>query len=136
MKKIFQIGLLLLLFIVTLAVVPQRSGPTHQDAIGEYVFVPDQPVPVQTMSLFDIQKDYQAYYLGAVRHGDVEKSPLRSFCLTCSQSELSPMVRLMSPGYMTLNRNLLRHNDRLDRQHRLDIGEIFPGVREMTRHDG
>ena len=79
MKKIFQIGLLMLLFIVALAVVPTKTaGPNYQDSQIQYVMTADQPL----MAIMLDQEIENCYPYGiALRPGDVEKSPFSEFTL-------------------------------------------------------
>jgi len=141
MKKIFRIGLLLLLYIATLAVVQDKASPTYTDAGIQCLTNPDQPVitvcdqPVPVIALFSTGET-NSPYLVALRPEDVEKSltTLNSNLLGCSQSFLSPLNSQNYSGYMETNRLRDETRQMNKGRYRLDIGETFSGQAVTCRH--
>jgi hypothetical protein len=143
MKKLFQIGLLMLLFAMVLAVVPPRSGPTYQDAGIQCISTMDHlitPVVIQdqpVVAAIGLSKDEViSPYLVALRHGDVEKSltTFNSNVLGCSQGFLSPMYSIMNSGYMEPNQFMGTSRQLYRGRYRLDIGEITSQHGVTCRH--
>lgn len=141
MKRIFRIGLLLLLYIATLAVVQDKTSPTYTDAGIQCLSTPDQPIitvidqPVPVVALFSTGET-NSPYLVALRPGDVEKSlmDLISYSNLLGQGQLSPMYSIMNSGYMKPNNLMGTSRRSFKGQYRLDIGEITSGQAVTRRH--
>lgn len=121
MKKLFQIGLLILLFIAIQVVVPPRAGPIYQDADIQCVFSPDQ----LSVDLMPIAYATASYDLIALRQGDVEKSSLGNLNVIFSsrQSDVMQMSYQDRGNAKTSLNQKMRSHDRAEGPFRLDIGE-------------
>jgi len=133
MKRIFRIGLLLLLYIATLAVVQDKTSPTYTDAGIQCLSTPTQPIvtlvdqPVPVVALFSTGET-NSPYLVALRPGDVEKSLMDlSYSNLLEQGQMSPMYSIMNSGYMKPNSLMGPSRRSYKGQYRLDIGEITSG---------
>jgi hypothetical protein len=144
MKKLFQIGLLILLFIAVRAMVPCKAGPPYQKAETKCMFVPDQSVYVSPLAY--AAENFRLYSTGIdaqcrVIQGDVEKSPLallnyaipRASNVTNLNSPINtagliPATKIWETGYVTLNsdeRLPVSSINRTEGATRLDIGENY-----------